>query len=240
MSEPKIIKPYERGYIEPGPDLDIRQMHDAIIREKAEPRDGYEPIPFWLLFTYFGIIGWLGVYLGMYNAGFDPNRYNQDPGGAILTADAAPAKVDPLILGKRLFANCISCHQSSGLGVAGQYPPLAGSEWVVNDPETPIRILLKGLDGPIEAKGNTYNAAMPAFGGRFTDERIAAVLTYIRQDWGNNAPPVDPALVTAVRGLNERSGTWTAEALEEAKATTVEWTPTPREDHASPEGDGTP
>jgi mono/diheme cytochrome c family protein len=240
MSDRPSAKPYRDGYVEPGPDLDVRQLHDAIIREKSEPRDGYEPIPLWLIFTYFGIIGWTGVYLGLYNGGFDPNRYNQEPGGVAVAVDAAPVKIDPLVLGKRLYANCISCHQSSGLGVAGQYPPHAGSEWVVNDPETPIRILLNGLDGPIDVKGNTFNAAMPAFGGRFTDEQIAAVLTYIRQEWGNDAPPVDPALVTAVRGLDARSGTWTAEALEGARATTVEWTPTPSEEPASPEGDGTP
>jgi len=212
--------PYERGHVEPGPDIDVRGMHDAIMREKAEPRDGHEPIPLWLIFVYFGIIAWIGVYLGLYNAGFDPDRYDHRPRRAEAAAADAPQEVvlEPLVLGKRLYSNCRACHQADGQGVAGQFPPLVDSEWLVNDPETPIRILLNGLEGPIEVRGETYDAAMPAFGRRLTDMQIAAVLTYVRQEWGNDAPAIDAELVASVRAATDRTGVWSAEALREARA----------------------
>ena len=97
---------------------------------------------------------------------------------------------------------CFTCHQSSGLGLAGQFPPLAGSEWVLGDKPTLIKIALFGLMGPVKVKGKDYNSAMPPPGippGSLTDQQIADVLTYIRNDWGNSASSVSPAEVATVR-----------------------------------------
>ena len=66
---------------------------------------------------------------------------------------------------------------------------------------------------------------MPAFGGRFNDQEIAAVLTYVRQSFGNGAPSVEPGLVGAVREQIDRAGSWSAGALREARKTEVEWSP---------------
>jgi hypothetical protein len=104
--------------------------------------------------------------------------------------------------------NCAVCHQATGLGVPGAFPPLAGSAWVLQDPETPVRVMLLGIGGQIEVEGNTFNGVMPSQ-GHLTNEQIAILATHIRSSWGNDAPPVEPALVEAVRAeLAGRTTAW--------------------------------
>lgn len=100
--------------------------------------------------------------------------------------------------GKRLYSNCMSCHQANGRGLPPVYPPLRGSDIVLGDPETLVKILLHGLEGKLEIDGQSYNQVMPAAPVRGDDE-IAAVLTYVRSAWGNSAGAVDAALVAKVR-----------------------------------------
>jgi hypothetical protein len=77
------------------------------------------------------------------------------------------------------------------------------------------RILLHGLEGPIDVLGNSYNGAMPAFVNRLTDEQIAAVLSYIRQSWGNDADRITPESVAATReAAMERTTPWSADELQ--------------------------
>lgn len=124
--------------------------------------------------------------------------------------DGAPA--DP---GKASYtAVCAACHQAEGQGMAGAFPPLAGSEWVTGDPETPIRIVLGGLGGEIEVAGTKWNSAMPPQGAALNDEQIAQVLTYARANFGNSAEPIDAAKVKQVRdSLAGRTNPWTAAEL---------------------------
>ena len=131
---------------------------------------------------------------------------------------AAP-KIDPIALGKKLYVTCASCHQASGLGAPGIFPPLAGSDWVTGSEERLISILLHGLKGPLTVKGVTYGAAaMPAFGKGsgydLSDEKVAAVLTYIRQEWGNEAGLIDTSLVTEIRNRGDRKEWTEAELLQ--------------------------
>ena len=85
--------------------------------------------------------------------------------------------------GREIFgAICAQCHMPSGLGDPGKAPPLRGSPWVLGAKERPIRVLLHGMEGTIERAGGTWDMEMPAFAA--TDEDIAAVLTYIRREWG--------------------------------------------------------
>jgi mono/diheme cytochrome c family protein/glucose/arabinose dehydrogenase len=99
-------------------------------------------------------------------------------------------------------AHCMTCHQANGQGLpdAG-FPPLAGTKWVVEDPDRLIKLSLKGLMGPIEVRGKTYPGQVPmtAFGGLLDDEEIAAVLTYVRNSFGNKASAIQPADVKRVR-----------------------------------------
>jgi len=100
--------------------------------------------------------------------------------------------------GKRLFSNCMSCHQANGRGLPPVYPPLRGSPIVHGDPGVLAKILLHGLEGKIEVDGQVYNQVMPAAPLRGDDE-IAAVLTYVRNAWGNSASAVDAAFVARIR-----------------------------------------
>jgi mono/diheme cytochrome c family protein len=95
---------------------------------------------------------------------------------------------------------CGLCHGNDGLGKPGQVPPLAGSEWV-NSKEVQrlARISLAGLNGQIQAEGKDWNLSMPAMGAALSDADLAAVLSFIRQSWGNQAGAVTADDVTAVR-----------------------------------------
>ncbi|MDB4316655.1 HEAT repeat domain-containing protein [Akkermansiaceae bacterium] len=117
------------------------------------------------------------------------------------------SNVDPAImeLGKKLYdtaGSCVTCHQPNGEGLANVFPPLAESEWVVGPTENLVKIQLQGLMGPIKVKGTTYNGAMPAISDAIfpqTDENIAAVITYVRNSFGNSAPIVTPEMVATIR-----------------------------------------
>jgi len=97
---------------------------------------------------------------------------------------------------------CFTCHQPNGVGLAGQFPPLAGSDWVLGDKDRLIKISMYGLMGEIEVNGVKYNNVMAPPGippGSLTDDQIANVLTYIRNDWGNSASAVSAEEVATVR-----------------------------------------
>ena len=115
--------------------------------------------------------------------------------------------------GKRLYSNCMSCHQANGRGLPPVYPPLRGSEIVHGDPETLVKIAMYGLEGKIEVDGQTYNQVMPAAPVRGDDE-LAAVLSYVRGAWGNSGSPIDAALVAKVRDETKgRNRPFTAKEL---------------------------
>lgn len=121
--------------------------------------------------------------------------------GAAAEPSAAPAGIDPEILktGRQQYLVCGACHGQAGEGTPAG-PPLAGSEWVTGPAENLIRIQLRGLQGPITVKGQEYNfpAGMMALAYQ-NDEQIAAVITYIRNSFGNSASPVSPSAVAAFR-----------------------------------------
>jgi mono/diheme cytochrome c family protein len=202
-------------------DDSLQEVHAALLREKPEPGEGTVPIPLLLLGLIGGLVFFSGVYLGRYSGGFDPLVYNEAAQGTGAGPGGATAAVDPVALGKRLFVqNCVTCHQSTGLGLPGTYPPLAGSDWVNGNEEAIVRILIHGLSGPVTVNGTTYSsAAMPAFGplgSNWKDEKIADVLTYIRQEWGNKSAPVTKETVARIRAATaDRSKGWTSAELSE-------------------------
>lgn len=112
---------------------------------------------------------------------------------------AEPSPADLIQAGQQQYMLCGACHGQQGEGTAAA-PPLAGSEWVNGPAENLIKIQLRGLTGPITVKGVEYNiqpGMMPM--AYQTDEQIAGVLSYIRANFGNNAPPVTVAEVAALR-----------------------------------------
>jgi mono/diheme cytochrome c family protein/lysophospholipase L1-like esterase/glucose/arabinose dehydrogenase len=116
-------------------------------------------------------------------------------------------------------AHCATCHQPHGKGLDPVYPPLAGSPWTTGDEERLIKLTLHGLWGPLEVNGKVYDPAkgvppMTAFGSLLNDEEVAAVLTYVRNSWGNQAEPVKPETVGKVRAATkDRSIFWKPEEL---------------------------
>ena len=128
---------------------------------------------------------------------------------AISTTSVPQWLQDQIDAGKEVYMKaaagggmCFSCHQPNGQGLAGQFPPLAGSDWVLGDKNRLIKISMYGLMGEIEVNGIKYNNVMAPPGippGSLTDEQIANVLTYIRNDWGNSASAVSVDEVATVR-----------------------------------------
>lgn len=123
-------------------------------------------------------------------------------------------------LGKNIYQRegfCATCHQADGQGlpVAG-FPPLANSEWVNGNPERLIDITLHGIMGPLDVNGVRYDGHVPMtpFKGMLSDEETAAVLTYIRNSFGNQASIINSAQVKKIReGSQANRGFWSADEL---------------------------
>jgi len=119
---------------------------------------------------------------------------------AVHTAEVAIANKDELFAkGEAVFlANCAACHQPNGTGLAGAFPPLAGSDFLKGDRKQVMSAALFGLSGPITVNGVEYNGVMPSL-GHLTDEDLAAALTYVFGSWGNDGAAVSVAEVAALR-----------------------------------------
>jgi mono/diheme cytochrome c family protein len=188
---------------------DVQQVHAAIQREKLEPRVGLEPLSLWLIAIYGLAIFFGGAYLGRYAGNLSGDGLDPYPGpppvkkaGPSGPGGEQTQELSQAARGKKIFsANCAVCHQPNGLGAAGQgYPPLAGSEIVNGGSKRVGMIVLKGLQGPITVKGVQYGTAvMQPWERTLNDAKIADVITYIRQEWGNKGGPVSAAQVAALR-----------------------------------------
>ena len=190
---------------------------------ETEPSVGIAPVPI-AIFLVIGILFYFGqLYLDHYGGGFNAKVYGPYDSWKMVE-DLQPKGAGDVLFakGRKVYsdAGCVACHQASGTGAAGIAPPLLGSEWVLADgPNRIIRLVHGGMNGPITVKGVQYsNLAMPAQGRdlNLSDEDLAAVITFIRgnKEWGNNASPVTPAQVKAVRDqIKDHSEPWTEAEL---------------------------
>ena len=191
-------------------DHDIVSMHAGTAREPASTA---------LVVFIMGTMFFSGLFLFSNSGGFQSSVYNADAVSWSGEGGGDAKSADPMILGKSVFMrNCALCHQATGLGAAGQFPPLAGSEWVLakdwHGDNHIVRIVLNGLHGPVTVKGQPFDSAMAAWGTVLKDEQIAAVLTYIRNEWGNKAPPISTEFVARIREENkDRRDAWTQAEL---------------------------
>ncbi|MEY4483221.1 MAG: hypothetical protein RL693_673 [Verrucomicrobiota bacterium] len=223
-SSPVNPSPDKKGHLEQAgaTDESIQRVHAILLREQDEPKEGFTPMPLFLL-GFISAMIFLGAVYFVHNRGdFDPlvydTRYDAE---AAKAAAAAPKPLTPeqiIAKGKVLYTTCASCHTPSGMGVPGAFPPLAGSEWVNGPEEGVVRILLNGLSGSVTVKGSIYNGNMPAFGPgggyNWNDAKIAQVLSYIRQEWGNTSPPITAEKVAEIRKLEAaRSKPWSEAEL---------------------------
>ena len=193
----------------------VPQQPLPIAAETAEPRAGDTAVPVWLIVLLFMLLYGGMVYFDQRSGWFSTVVYTPYQSTAELAMDQPPTGGVDLSRGKAVYENiCGLCHGNDGAGKPGQAPPFAGSEWALGNPNHMIRIPLVGLAGPVEVKGQPWNLAMPALGAALPDDDLAAVLTYIRQSWGNKASAITPEQVKAVRtAIGNRSQPWTATEL---------------------------
>ena len=138
----------------------------------------------------------------------------------VVETNLVGAERELFIRGKNIYRRegyCGTCHQVDGAGLsASQFPPLAGTRWVLGNEERLIKLTLNGLLGPIEVLDRSYPGHVPmtGFRGLLNDEEVAAVLTYVRNAFGNEAPAVSPETVQAVRAATEdKTGYYSPEEL---------------------------
>ncbi|VTU21900.1 c-type cytochrome [Variovorax sp. PBL-E5] len=172
-------------------------------RENAEPDEVRRPMPL--------IVAAVAASMVLFGAGY---ILLSDPFGTPGLGDRrtvaelsgpAPSARGSGPDGKQLFtANCVACHQATGKGLPGVFPPLDGSEWVAGHPRTVVNILLHGIAGELEVAGTVYKGAMPAF-NQLSDQELAALATFIRSNWSNKAEPIKPDLFEQERKANPRT-----------------------------------
>ncbi len=168
-------------------------------REHPEPTERSRPVP-WpmlLLVTLMAAVG--AAYIAADATPAAP-EFGDQRTVAELRAALPAAGSDRAVDAAALYAaRCAACHQASGAGVPGAFPPLAGSEWLAGNPRRLAALVLHGLTGPITVKGTSYSGAMPAFAAQLGDAEIAALLTHLRANWGAGAGAVTRDAVAQVR-----------------------------------------
>ncbi len=137
------------------------------------------------------------------------------PFTSFINAQEAAPSAESLARGQTVYMQvCFACHQPTGLGLPGMFPPLASSDWVAaKKPDRIIRMVLHGFTGPITLNGKPFTSPaplMPPQGAALSDKQIADVLTYVRNNFGNKAAAVTPEQVAAIREAEKaRSAMWT-------------------------------
>ncbi|MCU0622659.1 MAG: cytochrome c [Gemmatimonadaceae bacterium] len=174
-------------------------------REFDDPDERSSPLPWGLAALVVACIAWGSWYILSLEGTADATLGDRRTVAALAPAAPVAGAVD----GGQLFASkCAACHQANGAGVAGVFPPLAGSEWVTESPTRLVQILLHGIRGPIDVKGVTYNGLMPPWRS-LSDDELAALATYVRASWGNGADAVTAATVAEQRAATEgRTTPW--------------------------------
>lgn len=197
---------YQRGTVS------AVDLHDAARREPALHRGEEGGVGLAVLAVCALILIFGGGHLFSTSNGFGSSIYVSDHyvpeprpdlgGGADDVAQAA--WIDRWMSdGKKVYANCVACHQATGLGVTGQFPPLVGSEWVDGGTTRLAAILLHGINGPFTVAGRSYSQLMPAW-NTLGDEQIAQVITYIRREFGSLPEGADGVVTTEmIQGARE-------------------------------------
>lgn len=161
------------------------------------------PVPTWTWVLCLLVAAWAMFYAVSEYRDYAASLAASAPSATPSTGEAAPdagAESARQALGTQLYGNyCSSCHQLSGAGVPGVFPPLKEDPVVVaEDPTEHIRIVLHGLQGKT-INGVAYASPMPAFGNQLDDKQIAALINHERTSWGNRASIVTPDMVAAQR-----------------------------------------
>lgn len=187
---------------------DLDRIHAAVKREKVDQPPSNMPAPMWAIFLLMLVSIIAGAQLGQ--SPLTGRVVDVRPGGS-----SGGDALDPFQLamkkGSSGYSVCGGCHQGNGNGIPGQFPPLAGSEWVNGGTERLIRVAQHGLVGAITVKGQGYNTpgGMMGFGAAMSAQDLANVLTYVRNSWGNESSMVTKEMVEKVRSEEKRATQWT-------------------------------
>lgn len=169
---------------------------------EAEPAVKRSAAPMWIIVVTLALLFFGGFYLDSHGGWGAPKLYAPFTSAEQLEAfQPKSGAAAAMSRGKASYdAVCGICHGADGLGKPGQAPALAGSEWVVTKNFNRLaHIPLAGISGPIKVGGKDWNLAMAAMGAALPDENLAAVLTYIRASWGNQAGEVTAADIQKIR-----------------------------------------
>ena len=182
-------------------------------REKGDPYELETPIPAPVLALVAAMVAFGMAYILAAAPDQRPELGDQRTLADLAAAPGAKAGAAKADGAAIYAARCAACHQASGQGLPGVFPPLAGSEWVNGKPELLASILLHGVQGRITVKGLAFDGVMPAFKDQLDDESLAAVASYARAQWGNAAAPVPAGTVASVRAQTaSRSTPWQGDA----------------------------
>ena len=197
-------------------DEDMVKVHAKLNSEKHPPTIGFLQAPLIFVFLFGCLVFFCSIQLAN-----STNKFQLHPPREVV--DLSQEEKEALRLerkaesGKKIFAvRCASCHQLNGQGLPNMFPPLSGSEWATSDPGLITKIILKGLKGKIEVKGETWGQvptqnmiAVP-----INDREIAKVTTYVRQAWGNVASEITEQQVLTFRGqASGQTEQWTGDQL---------------------------
>jgi mono/diheme cytochrome c family protein len=171
-------------------------------REQVDPTERSQPIPLLAAAAMLAVLLFGAGYIFFSDAPGSPALGDRR---TLADLRAGPPKLAGAVDGKQLYSvHCVACHQASGKGLPGVFPPLDGSEWVLGDERVVANILLHGIDGEISVAGASYKGNMPAF-KQLSDAELAAVASHVRATWSNQAAPLTPALFERERRATTRT-----------------------------------
>jgi mono/diheme cytochrome c family protein len=174
------------------------EVHVQQRREHAEPQEAANPVP-WIVIMLTAVLLAFGVVYIARSTLDRPSAWGDGRTAPELQAQESAAAGGVADGAAVYAARCAACHQPAGTGVPGVFPPLAGSEWANGKETTVVAIVLHGITGPLTVAGHRYDGTMPTFREQLSDGEIAALLTHVRSQWGNQAAPVAAQGVAAVR-----------------------------------------
>ena len=170
-------------------------------RESVDPEERIRPMPLLPAVIAIGMVLFGVIYIAVSGPYSRPWMGDERTLADLKAkpAGAAEAGGGGAVDGAAIFAaNCASCHQATGAGLPGVFPPLDGSEWVHGSPKVLANIVLHGINGEINVKGASYKGLMPSF-QQLSDAELAGVLTHIRSSWSNKNDAVGPDVIAEAR-----------------------------------------
>jgi mono/diheme cytochrome c family protein len=188
--------------------ISVARVHNALARENPDRVAESRPVSLWITLGAIAVTALGFTFYGAQRGTASGEAMNYNKFGAsyqprppeALVPETGGGGISLYALGEKVYKGkgCVACHMPNGQGSPGVFPPLAGSEWVLGSTERLAALVAYGLMGPLTVKGQQYGSAiMPAHAPPvLSPKEFAAVLTYIRQEWGNTGSevPVEDAV----------------------------------------------